>query len=546
MSRDRERRRALAIGVAVFLSGGVLLGLEIVASRVLAPFFGNSLFVWGALIGVVLAGLSLGYWLGGALADRFPTAYLLIGSITVSALFVLAIPLADEWMLERVVAWDPGPRLDPVIATILLFGAPSVILGGVSPIAVRLLARSLERLGRTAGRLFAVSTAGSIGGTFVTAFWLVPELGTDQVLAVGALALLLAAATVAIAEGLVVPTALLAGGAAGTVAVVLALAPEQGGTLGGAAAQNWSPLYRLREVRRPSSLDPASVASGEGFAVRLAKDTRYHRMVVADDGESRYLRFDSSFQSAMYLDDPFRTRYRYTDYLDLGLAYNPGARRVLFVGLGGGSAPKRMWRDFPALQLQVVELDPDVVDAAYRWFALPRDERLDVDVEDGRRWLARHEERWDVIVIDAFYADAIPFHLATREFLQLARSRLEPGGVVVTNLIGALTGDQSRLLRSLTRTYRQVFPTVALHPVNLPGDTRPDTIRNIVLVATESAAPSQEFLSSRWEEIRARSQGAPALGRAFRDRYDEKVTLADVPVLTDDYAPTDALLLLYG
>jgi spermidine synthase len=545
MPFDRERRGVAAIGVAVFLAGAVLLGVEIVASRVLAPYFGSSLFVWGALIGVVLTGLSIGYWLGGALADRRPTPYLLVGAIALSALLVLAIPLVDEWMLERVVEWDPGPRLNPLVATILLFGAPSVILGSVSPIAVKLVARSLERVGRTAGRLFAISTAGSIFGTFATAFWLVPELGTDQVLAVGALALLVAAAAVAVAERLFAPSVVLVAGAAATVAVVIALAPEQGGTLEGAAAQNWSPLYRLRESQTPSQLDPSTL-SGEGFTIREAQETRYHRLVVADDDESRYLRFDSSFQSGMYIDRPFATRFEYTDYLDLGIAYNPDAQRILFVGLGGGSAPKRVWRDFPDTQLQVVELDPDVVDAAYEWFEVPRDERLRIDVEDGRRWLTRNDERWDVIVLDAFYSDSIPFHMATREFVELARERLEPGGVVVVNLIGAITGDQSRLVRSVTRTYRAVFPTVTLHPVNLEGDTDPSSIRNVILVATEAPLPAKPFLQSRWKEIRAASSGAPDLTRAIRDRWDRTVRTDDVPLLTDDYAPTDALLLLFG
>jgi spermidine synthase len=544
MGFDRQRG-VVAVGVAVFLSGAVLLGLEIVASRVLAPYFGSSLFVWGALIGVVLAGLSIGYWAGGALADRFPTPYLLLGAIAGGAGLVLAIPVVDEWVLERIVRWDPGPRLNPLFATIALFGAASVVLGGVSPMAVRLVTRSLDHVGRSAGRLFAISTAGSIAGTFATAFWLVPELGTDQVLAVGAVTLLVAAAAIALGARLLVPAAALAVAAGACVPVVLALEPEQGVTLRGAAARNWSPLYRERETRRPNVLDPASV-EGNGFTVKFAKDTRYHRLVVADDGDSRFLRFDNSFQSGMYLDDPFRTRFRYTDYLDLGLAYKTDSRTVLFVGLGGGSAPKRIWRDFPALQLQVVELDPDVVGAAYRWFALPRDNRLKVDVEDGRRWLQRNDARWDVIVIDAFYADTIPFHLTTVEFLELARSRLTPGGVIVTNIIGAIAGEQSRLLRSLTRTYRTVFPTVTLHPVNSSGDSDPEGIRNIILVATEAAAPSKRSLATRWQELRERSRGAPDLARAFRDRWERDVPLGDVPLLTDDYAPTDALLLLYG
>src|SRR5919204_1977681 len=160
--------------VAVFTSGAALLCMELAASRVLAPFFGSSLFVWGALIGVVLAGLAVGYWAGGALADRMPTPGLLVSVIGLGAVLVLAIPLLDEPVLEAVVDWDPGPRLDPVLASVLLFGAPSVVLAGVTPIAVRLRARRVDRIGSTAGRLFSISTVGSIAGTFATAFWLVP------------------------------------------------------------------------------------------------------------------------------------------------------------------------------------------------------------------------------------------------------------------------------------------------------------------------------------------------------------------------------------
>ena len=382
----RERRNAAAIGVAVFIAGAVLLGLEIAASRVLAPSFGSSLYVWGALIGVVLAGLSIGYWLGGALADRLPTPRLLVGMLALGALLVLAIPFVDAWVLEQVVAWDPGPRLDPLVATIVLFGVPAVILGGVSPVAVRLRGRELEHLGRTAGRLFAVSTAGSIAGTFLTAFWLIPEFGTDQLLAASSVALLVAAAVVASAERLVFVFVVLVATAAAGVGAVVSLAPESGGSVTASQLRNWSPVYRQRG--RPGPLgDPADAQ--EGYDVLFAKDSQYHRIAVVQDDSSRYLRFDSSFQSGMYRDNPYRTRFAYTDYLQLALAYQPGAKRILFVGLGGGSAPKRMWRDFPGLQVDVVELDREVVGAARRFFGVPRDRRLAIEVEDGRRFLAR-------------------------------------------------------------------------------------------------------------------------------------------------------------
>src|SRR6188508_3857377 len=288
MDRGGTRVDGLAPAAAVFLSGAVLLGVEIAASRVLAPTFGSSLYVWGALIGVVLTGLAIGYWLGGTLADRWPTPHLFVGAIALGAVLVLAIPLVDQWVLEQVVAWDPGPRLDPLVAAIALFGPMSVVLASVSPIAVKLAARDIDRLGRTAGRLFAISTAGSIAGTFATAFWLVPEYGTDQVLAVGALVLLVAASVVALLERVWLPAAALVAGAAAGVFAVGALAPDTTGQrLEGLAAKNWSPLYRAREVRTPRKLDPAEVGlGGEGFTVREARDTRYHRLLVVEDGTS--------------------------------------------------------------------------------------------------------------------------------------------------------------------------------------------------------------------------------------------------------------------
>jgi spermidine synthase len=533
-------RHWFALALAVFTSGAVLLGLEIAASRVLAPFFGNSLFVWGALIGVVLTGLSIGYWAGGAIGDRYPDPRLLIGVMALGALLVLAIPFVDERVLRAVVRLDPGPRLNPLLAAILLFGLPSVVFASVSPIAVRLSARSVASVGRTSGRLFAISTAGSIAGTFATAFLLIPEFGTNQLLGQAAAVLLAAVALFALSEGLWAAGAASLAAALAATAASFALAPDTGDRLTGAEARNYSPLYALRGEVAGADVDYGS----EGLKVVFRKDTRYHGLAVVEDEESRYLRFDNSYQSGMFLERPFATKFEYTDYFNLGLAYNPDARDVLFIGLGGGSAPKRIWRDFPRLRQHVVELDPAVVDVAYRYFRLPRSPRLRVEVEDGRRYLSRMDKRWDVIAIDAFFADSLPFHLTTFEFLELVRSRLAPGGVVVTNMIGSLEGSGSKLFRSLFRTYSAAFPTVLAHPVVLEGRQDNTLLRNIMLVASEGAAPAEAFLAQRWQRLRASSPSAPDLTKEIRDRYDRRVRTDDVPTLTDDYAPTDALLLI--
>jgi spermidine synthase len=532
----RIERSAAGIFAAVFLSGAVLLGLELVASRVVAPFFGSSIFVWGALIGVVLTGLSVGYWIGGVLADRFPTPLLLLGVLTLGAGMILLIPVVDGWVLEKVVEWDPGPRWNPLVATVALFGLPSVVLATATPIAVRLSARSITSVGKTAGRLFAVSTAGSIVGTFATAFFLIPEIGTNQLLGVLATSLFVAAGLVALGERLLSAGVAVAVLVAGSVVATIELEPNQGGRLTGVAAQNWSP--RFRELGERQVAVPA-----EGFELVYSKNTRYHGLTVVDDGDSRYLRFESSFQSGMYLDDPFRTRFDYTDFLQLPLAYSPGVRKILFIGLGAGSVQKRLWRDFPELDLETVELDPVVRDVAYRYFRLPRNSRLQVTVEDGRRFLQRDDERWDAIVIDAYFSDSLPFHLTTIEFLELARSRLMPGGVIASNLIGSISGDGSKLFRSMYKTYRAVFPTVTVHPVKDAGDDD-TTPTNIIVVAGEGAAPDRDVLVERWEAVRARVGSAADLTKAIRDRHEAVVPTRDVPVLTDDYAPTDALLFV--
>jgi spermidine synthase len=311
----------------------------------------------------------------------------------------------------------------------------------------------------------------------------------------------------------------------------VSLAPETGGTLSSAAARNWSPVYRLHA--NPSASPDLSYT---GAKVLFKKDTRYHQLAVVEEAGRRTLRFGSSYQSEMYVDDPNRTAFEYTDYFFLGPAYNPTAKSVLFIGLGGGSAPKRFMRDFPQLRYQAVELDPVVADVARRFFAVP--ERLPVAIDDGRQYLDRHDGRWDIIAIDTFYDDGVPFHLTTREFLELVQDRLAPGGVVVTNIIGSVTGPSSKLFRAVYRTYRTVFPTVAVHPVGGVGDS----YGNVMLVATDSAAPHTAFLRDRWRSLRSTHRGAPKLDVAIPFRWDAAVPTRDVPTLTDAYAPVDALL----
>ena len=394
----------------------------------------------------------------------------------------------------------------------------SVLLSAVGPIAVRLQVRALQRVGRTAGRTFAISTAGSIVGTFVTAFWLIPEFG-DR-------AALRARRGGALRDGGARRRS--RAGCAPVVAVALRARPSPRALyavslgsqhiepLTATSAQNWSPLYRTRGYGYLDARDPRAVVEAKGLKVVFAEDTRYHRLAVVDDEDTRYLRFDNSLQSAMYLDDPFRTRYRYTDLFHLGIAYNPDARNVLFVGLGAGSSEKRMWRDFPRLQLAGGRARPG---RRRRRLPLLRRCRATRGCAGRRRRrpaLPRGDERrWDVIVVDAFFADAIPAHLVTQEFLALVRSRLAPGGVVVTNAIGAIAGPGLAALPLDLQDLPHGVPVRARAPGDPPrrrgrrAVPEPDPGRD----REGGARPAQ--LADRWDELRARD-AARARPRASR------------------------------
>ena len=275
MSRRPEAPGAVALGVAVFLSGAALLGIEIVASRVLAPSFGSSLYVWGSLIGVVLSGLAIGYWAGGVLSDRFPTPYLLTGTLTLGALLVLLVPVLDAWVIEQIVAWDPGPRLDPLFAAIALFAPVSIVLAAATPIAVRLAARShgTARAHRgppllrcpppAASSARSSRPSGSCPSSAPTrcsrsppsrCSWPRRATRSPSACCPSALALVVAAA------------------AAG--AVVTTLSPQESGRIQSSALRNWSPLYREHEQRSPGNLSPDQIAAEE-IGLRRARGARH-------------------------------------------------------------------------------------------------------------------------------------------------------------------------------------------------------------------------------------------------------------------------------
>jgi len=497
----RGASRVWGVRFDVFVSGAVVMGLEVVGSRLLAPSFGDSVFVWGSLIGVVMAALAAGYYLGGRLADRSPSFRTLSLIILFAGIFTLLIPSSASYVMEAVLNSGLGDRYGPLVSTTLLLGLPTGLLGMVSPYAIRLSTRSLVEVGGTSGSLYSISTGGSIFGTFFTVFALIPSFGVRAIiLSLGLV--LVAASFIGLAwfeRGLFV------------VVVGLILLP-------------------------PTLLSgPLSVSGGR---VLLRRETPYSTLTVVDkeDRGIRVLYLNNMPHSAMYLNGSNEAAFRYTDYFNMGFAFNPAIDSVLFIGGGGFSGPKQFLEYYPGASIDVVEIDPDVVRVAREYFGVPEDPRLRVFVEDGRAFLGG-AGRYDLIVLDAYSKSYVPFHLMTLEFFEALEEHLNPGGVIVSNLISSFIGDTSDLMRAEYRTVGRVFPQLYIFHTKVGSQS---AVQNLILVATKDQTRYDA------DDLAERVMDAPKRGETLavysKTLFSMDVRTEDVPVLTDDYAPAESLL----
>jgi spermidine synthase len=500
----------------VFACGAVLMSLEILGSRVLAPQYGNSVIVWGSLIGVFLGALSLGYWLGGRLADRVPRAEMIAGLVAGSGLFVVAIPTIAPFVFG--IAGD-SVRIGSLSAAMALFFIPSLMLGAVSPYAIRLEEARMERLGRAAGGLYAISTLGSIIGTIATAFWLLPLAGVPTLIrALGFILIFSSAGLMLWSMPSIRFGRLAAVAAGGFVAVV------------GAAVL----------IVEASSAHAKPHGTKETLV--FEKDTFYHHIRITDDGDVRELHFDNSNQSAIYKSKPLVSAYGFTEYLHLGRVLVPDPKNVLVIGLGGGIVAHQLLAELPHAQIDCAEIDPEVIDVARRYFDFPQsDPRLRVAAEDGRRFLTKSDRRYDMIIVDAFYKDSVPFHLVTREFYALCRQKMTPHGVLVLNMVGTARGPRSALFASIYRTLGSSFTERYVFERFVNITNIDNQLRNCFIIAGQQTKMSQEQLDAAFAAAQARGLSETYLQHKgdYLSREPDNYLSRD---FTDDYAPVDDLI----
>lgn len=305
-------------------------------------------------------------------------------------------------------------------------------------------------------------------------------------------------------------------------------------------------LAWLAECGKPlSAVSPGALMSmlaplGRGWSTTLyEKDTRYHRIRVEETRERRYLYFDGTLQSSMNRKDPTSLELVYSRFASLGLVLQPDARKVLFIGLGGGSMARTFQDAFPAMEIDSIEIDPEVIEVAREFFDFRDDPRQRVHCGDGRTFLTFTEERFDLILLDAYYADNMPFHLITREFLDTARDRLSAGGTLVVNLIGALRGPESGFVRAAIKTLEGIFPQVYTFPTFGNRVHVLSEIQNVVVLA--SKAPKR--ISVKEMERRAVDLGRhlfpEPLSKIRRSYFKGPLEQDDVETLADENAPLD-------
>lgn len=506
---------------AVFTSGMATLAVEMGASRLMGSVFGSSNLVWANVIGLMLLYLTAGYFLGGRWADHDPrlvTFYriLIAGSFLAALTPLVARPVLSA-AAAAVVGLDGGVAVGAFVGVLALFALPITLLGMVSPFAIRLLMSEISASGRAAGRLYAISTLGSIVGTFLPVLYVIPEFGTT--------------ATFLIFTGILYIVGLIGhiSVAGWRNSLVLLLLPVI--VIGLTLVVSGAPL------RQPL---PGAVLLYEDESAY-----NYIQVQEAQDG-TRYLYLNEG-QGIHSEWHPTRLGLGRTWDFFLVAPYfapaNPSpvvpedVRSLAIVGFAGGTIARQYSEVYGRIPIDGWEIDPGIVAAARTYFGMGASElpNVQIFVEDGRFGLNRSQNRYSVIALDAYRPPYIPWHLTTVEFFQQARAHLLPRGVVAINV--GRTPDDRRLVEALTATLRQVFPTV--HAIDVPRSF------NTILIATQETSQLSDFVAA-YDSLPASAH--PLLRQTFTLALNGLVEArASDVIFTDERAPvetiTDSLVL---
>lgn len=459
--------------------------LELAGARILSPYLGTSTFIWTSIIGIILLSLSLGYHLGGRLADKTRELKTLSQILFFASITIALTTYFETAVLSFIEHNFTDLRIASIIASIILFTPASILLGMVSPYTIRLSIENIKTSGSTVGTLYALSTIGSIFGTFLTGFYLLAWLGSIQIMILLSIILLLLSITVY--KGKLLPLKI--------VFLILLFIS----------------LY-LIQTR-------LALAAEKGI---IDLDTSYSRVQIFDDGEVRYLEIGNNQSSAMYLDSD-ELVYEYTKAYDIINDIYPNFKsgKSLVLGAGAFSFPKHLLATYPNLQVDVVEIDPALTEISQKYFRLdPTEENLNIYNQDARTFLNKNTTEYDVIFGDAFKSFySVPHQLTTIEAIQKHYDSLNENGVLILNIAGSITSETGQFFRAELATIKEVFPQVH---VLAARTSNPEALQNILIIALKTEKPLPESILDRF--------------------YQNEIPL-DMPVLTDNFAPVDQYMM---
>jgi len=481
----------------IFLSSALLLALEIVAGRLIAPFVGVSLYTWTAVIGVILAGLSVGNWLGGVWADRGAgeraAGLVLVGS----ALACILIPVLLAWVAPAIQASTLSLLSSSLLLVLALFMLPALLLGVVTPLLTTLALRLSQRTGHVVGLLHALAALGSIFGTFAAGYWLIPALGSRALVLGTALMLFLLALPLLRRSHPAVP------GGAAVVGLLMLFGAGGVGVL----------------------KDPCDRESSY-FCIRVVDESW-----EMPPGRLRSLVLDHLMHGSNHEGEPSLLVAPYVQLMDELVQQRFGDReglRFFFVGGGAYTQPRATLARYPEARVMVAELDPVVTQVAEEQLFVDTS-AMEIHHADARTVLARHPQlKFEVIVGDAFHDIAVPYHLVTLEFAQTVRNHLAPGGVYTLNLVDAF--PDGRLVKSLVKTLEKVFPSVQVWL-----DSIPEAPTRVTYVLSAGDRPFPDLISA--------SQGLPRQWvNITQPLLAAGTPSSQLPLLTDDHAPVERLM----
>ncbi|PKM11792.1 MAG: SAM-dependent methyltransferase [Gammaproteobacteria bacterium HGW-Gammaproteobacteria-3] len=488
MNNPLNKLGRIGLYLTVFMTGASVMVIELLGTRLIAPFYGASLYVWCSLISVTMIALALGYFIGGRWADyRDGKGFSLI--LALAAVLTLLIP----WMTRSVLlATDPlGLRTGAFISALVLFTPSLTLLGMVSPVAIKLATRQLQGVGASSGSLYAVSTLGSVVGTLLLGFFLFPEFGSREILAGLGIGLLILALLVALYEQQ-------------QLAVVKATGPV------------------LLLIIVGFSLIPQIVGAGRALPaqqqliIRSEQESLYGWVRVIDKPKAklRFLTSDASVIGAASLIDGSNLLV-YQDIVNLLPALAPGMKRALIVGQGAGHMATALHERY-GIKVDTLEIDPAVAQAAVDYFGFKPSGQARVG--DGRYEIRKLTGPYDLIIHDCFTGGSEPAHLLTVETLRQLRGLLSEKGLLALNFVGFLENGQNPALASVAKTLDEVFPRRQVF-ISEPGDDFNDFIFLTGNAPVDLEAPSLSLGQQDWLKQRQVSVNSEK-GRILTDNLN--------------------------